>query len=565
MAVKKECKYALHIPAKYGVRPDLHMVKEVTYMEDGTEKTALRLIKDYKRPYYITKLSKRDHNDKKEWELKENLDMYHSTQSDMRKDIVKNLGQQFNASDYNAYRKSQFVYGAEITSTALIKKAYKDKYAVTPVFSVSAFDTETSMVDGSIIVASLAFKDEVIIAVTKDFVAFVGDVDLRLKQAIAKYLPKYKDTLKVHLHVVDNDLEIVKVIFAQAHTWKPDLLAIWRIDFDMPKVLSTLEKHKVDPTSVLCDPSIPEPARFCKYKQGPLKKITASGVLKPLAPSSQWHTLYLTAGFYAIDAMSVYRQVRTGKPEEPNYRLNDILTKELNTRKLNFEEAAGYEEGAWHSFMQKNFPIEYMVYNIYDCLGMLELDAKTNDLSHSFPAFADITDFDKFTSQPKRNADALHFYCLEKDRVLGVAPPMETTIAADVAEDNEEDGEEDEEDYSEGLGLRGWIVTLPAHLMTDDGYACIKEDPTLRTNIRGMVFDSDVESSYPNCTIVANVSKETTKTELLNIQGIDVELFKMQNLNLVSSPIMNSLEYCVNVFGLPNSISLLEEFTRQSS
>jgi len=61
-----------------------------------------------------------------------------------------------------------------------------------------------------------------------------------------------------------------------------------------------------------------------KYK----KKVTASGQVKPINPALQWHTLILTASFYVIDAMCVYRQLRMAAQEEPS-NLNYILQKEL--------------------------------------------------------------------------------------------------------------------------------------------------------------------------------------------------------------------------------------------
>ena len=42
---------------------------------------------------------------------------------------------------------------------------------------------------------------------------------------------------------------------------------------------------------------------------------------------------------------------------------------------------------------------------------------------------------------------------------------------------------------SETLDLTGWVITLPAHLVADNGLKCIEENPELRTNIRGHVGD----------------------------------------------------------------------------
>ena len=91
------------------------------------------------------------------------------------------------------------------------------------------------------------------------------------------------------------------------------------------------------------------------------------------------------------------------------------------------------------------------------------------------------------------------------------------------------------------------------------GQPIIKEDPSMLTSIRGFVYDSDVVSSYPTCTLVANVSKATTRKELIRIQGIDESVFRMQNLNIIFGEV-NSLDYCTTMFSMPKPKDLLEQF-----
>ena len=108
----------------------------------------------------------------------------------------------------------------------------------------------------------------------------------------------------------------------------------------------------------LCDPAVPYQYRVCRYKEGPTKKVTASGQQKPLNPALQWHTLELTASFYVLDAMCVYKRLRMAKQEEPSYALNAILDKELGIRKLSFTEAEQYSGLKWHQVMQQDFKLE---------------------------------------------------------------------------------------------------------------------------------------------------------------------------------------------------------------
>lgn len=59
--------------------------------------------------------------------------------------------------------------------------------------------------------------------------------------------------------------------------------------------------------------------------------------------------------------------------------------------------------------------------------------------------------------------------------------------------------------------------------------------------------------------MVLNVSKETTSRELISIDGIDEEVFRIQNLNLVIGQ-TNALEYVTTMFDAPKPNELLTLF-----
>ena len=329
-----------------------------------------------------------------------------------------------------------------------------------------------------------------------------------------------------------------------------------------------MKKYNRDPKEILCAPEVPYQHRLCEYKPGPTKRVSAAGKVFPINPAAQWHTFELTASFYIIDAMCAYKHLRLGDQEEPSYALDAILSKRLGIRKLKFEEAKDYEDLGlkWHQFMQSNYKVEYLVYNIFDCLSMLELDEKIKDLSYTLPAFSVTTDFWYFKSQPRRIADALHYFALENDYVMGTVGPSEKqAVTADVDDedpfaDASDDGDEDadEEKKQDVLGVEGWIITLPAHNMAL-GLPLIAEDRFVHTLFRAYVYDSDSVSSYPTCTSICNVSMTTTKRELISIEGIDEQDFRMQNLNMVIGA-TNAVEYCYSMFGAPDPASLLNDF-----
>lgn len=76
------------------------------------------------------------------------------------------------------------------------------------------------------------------------------------------------------------------------------------------------------------------------------------------------------------------------------------------------------------------------------------------------------------------------------------------------------------------------------------------EAPELHTNIRPMVMDCDAVSSYPSDSIAINISKDTMSKEILDIEGVEPIIGKLQNINLMFGKI-NSIEYCNRMFNFP--------------
>jgi hypothetical protein len=568
--VKKECKFAIHIPTNHPDKPDIHLIKEVIHYPDGTTKPSLRFIKDYQRPFYLTKPGYRNHKDKKEFEDLDKLQCFTSTQSQLRYNLAKALNKNWSKESLKELSASPYVYGTDISSTTFIKRQYELENPDTKsAYSVATFDVETDVVNGTnqIIMASTVFENQIVIGICNHFVAGLADPILQINQKIKQYLADYvaKLNLEVTIHLVDQPYDAVLACFNYIHKWMPDFLAIWNMDFDIPKILDACDQAGVSPKHLFSDPSVPKPYRYFKYNQGKKKKVTASGKVMPIPPSSQWHVVECPSSFFVIDAMCVYRILRLAKPEEPSYSLDAILNKELKISKLKFKEADQHKGLKWHQFMQTSYKLEYVVYNIFDSLSMIELDNKTLDLKFTLPTFAGVSDFANFKSQPKKISDALYFFLLERNKVLAAVGRLKDAIPEDVelADDHIDNEKEDDSDLST-LGLKGWIVTLPAMLIADNGLRCITEDDDMVTNIRAYTFDNDTVSAYPSCILACNISKETTSREIISINGIEEEVFKMQNINCLSGK-TNSLEYCVNMFNFPKPEQLLDLYLKQKN
>jgi len=557
---KREIRFAVHLPVNNYRERDAHYIKEAVHYSDGTIVPRSYIVKDWKRKIWVTSQVYRNYKEKKEFELLDRVMEQECTQSDLNKTVANLLGTPHLANNRNALKDSPYVYGYDLTSTSLIKlKSLQKNEGIQTPYSVAFSDIETDINTQEILLSTTTYGNKAHTSILAKFVKNIADVQRRVDAAIKMYLPDYPNLVST-IKVCRGEVELIEDTFKVINEWKPDLLCYWNMSFDVERILDRLKLFNVNPTRVLCDQSIPSEYRFCRYKKGITKKVTASGVLKPINPSLQWHTLHLTAPFYVIDAMCVYRQLRMATQEEPSYSLDAILGKELKKSKLKFKEADAHKGANWHIFMQENYPIEYIVYNIYDCLGMAELEEKNKDLSSSMPAFAGITDFAKFNSNPKKIVDALFSFGLERGKIIGTVPnlnkPEEELEAADI-EDIVEDSDEDSLDVSKykTLDLKNWIQLLPQANLVHDGLQCLEEYPNVKTNIRGVVIDMDSVSSYPSCTLVGNVSKETCVNELISIEGIAEEVFREQNLSICLGN-SNLTEFFSVMFDMPSLDSM---------
>lgn len=548
--VSKECKFVLHCPIS-DPENDIHIVKEIITYEDGKVEPNLNIIRNFKRPFWITKKHYQNHEQKKESEEIDKLDMFTETQSNLYKGIASRLGQRYiTAKSMRDVIKSQYLYGTDIDSKAIIKKIYKDKFpnAITP-NSLSVLDIETDIDNNDITIISVASHHEVYVCVVEKILKGRRDVISQLEYLYKKHIPKTELNSKIKpvFDIVKTERELLINTFKKIHEYKTDFIAVWNIDFDVPVIIEACKRNELDPKDLFSHPSIPNNLKYFEYKQGSKVKLTESGVHKPINPEEQWHIVLTPSYSYWIDAMCAHRYIRVGgKSVSGGYSLNNILEKELgkDMKKLKFEDENTYKLiGAdWHRYMLNNKPLEYIIYNAWDTMSILELDNKTKDLCTSISALIGISSYDIFNSGPKKIIDALHFFYIENKRVLG-------TKGAKQDEDNI-------------LGLSDWIMILESGFMKDDHGKVILEDPNMRTNVRGNLADYDAVSSYPSDTLAANVSKDTTSRELISIQGFEKNEFIKQNINLFFGKV-NSIEYCTTMLNFPTLEDLSNNFRKE--
>lgn len=540
-----EVRHIQYVQSSEDPEGDACIVKEIIHHPDGTSEPNLRVIRNYQRPWYITKEGFRGHPYKKGSEFLNKLQRFETNDRMMPAKIAKVLNKNRKNLNMRLLARSQYLYGTDITSPVLLKKSYQDHYnGPETISTLAVLDIETNVrsaplpEDQEIIYIGLTMKNKAFLCYTKEFLKGIANPDQKLQEAFDTYLGDKKRSRGITLETlqVNDPGEAVYETIKRAHAWAPDFLVIYNVDFDLSVMLKMCNKYGYDENYVFSDPNIPPDLKHIIYNRGAAKRVSSSGKVLSFNPWERWHSLIAPASFYLVCAMSTYAFIRKAEGNELSYKLDDVLEKNIGQRKLNFSFADHITDRTeWHFFMQANYKIEYGIYCLYDCIGVEELDEKTMDISTTLPGLIGISEYQNFNSTPKQLADDMHFHYLYNENSVI---------------DSTSDQMRDEELDNMVPTMAGWIITLPTHLVADNGMRIVKnmsEQPTL---YRGHVSDLDVRSAYPWGEITMNVGKETTAYEICRIENVTINEQRIVGLNITGGA-TNAVEYCNIIHKLP--------------
>ena len=548
-----ECKHVAYTRSAYGNKSDMLTIKEIVHMTDGTQTIRLSFKENYKRPFWMTKKIYQKKQQKKEWEYLNKLDRYESKQIDLCESIVRIQGFGNPKSNLKMLARSPYLYGADISPQALVKAAYQHRWpnTFTP-NTVAVIDSETDVVNGKgdvIILLTITMKNKAFIAVNENWLSNTANRQEEILNALNTHLRDDIEKRKIEFEIffTDRPGEMVEKVMAKAHEWKPDFVTFWNIDYDMTVMIEALENEGYDLPTVFSDPAVPVEYRHFRYKRGPKIKVKADGTAENLASYDQWHVVECPASFFMIDSMCVFRQIRRAKGKFPSYSLDYTLETNLKRNKLYFNIGDLGKPGSieWHVQMQMHHKVAYLVYNVFDCIGVELLDEKTRDLQTQISILSGFSEYEVFNSNPKRTSNDLHFFCLKNGKVAG-------TVSDQMVDELDECL----------LSLQDWIVTLPTHLVENNGIPLLRELPNVRSTVRKYVSDADITSTYPNGEIIMNLSKETTMMELGRIKGVTTSAQRLVGVNLTGGPV-NAIEIMEEVMRAPTSWDLLDAFMQE--
>uniref|UniRef100_A0AB39CCL2 Nucleic acid binding protein n=1 Tax=Pseudomonas phage RVTF4 TaxID=3236931 RepID=A0AB39CCL2_9VIRU len=609
--IGREAKHITYVADQFGKAHDAHFVKEVVHLKGGKNFSRLVPWYDYKRSWYVTQKGRRNHTEKKDYELLDNLQKYSSTQVSMARDIAKILGDYSQGPNPQLRKlaRSPYLYGSDVSSTCCLKNDYQTRYpGLISRNTVAGGDIETNVYesdkDGEIICMSVTHKENVYLAYLKKWVSDIAD-PIGDTYREMENLPELKAlmhgrNLSIEVEVVNTPADIVIQCFKRLHKWKPDFFAFWNISFDMGRILNTLKEYGIDPKDVFSDESVPKNFRFFHYKEDKAMMVTASGVSKSRGPQDQWHWITAPATFQCIDSMSTYRVTRLAKGKEPSYALDYILRKELSVD----EESVLKKDGDLQKFLDKcekkinqtpgSYPHWYINDEPAHCLDGAKIGDKVQL----------IVDFGKLNFEAVANLNGIEWHreMQTKHKIkYGLYNIIDSMRLEQLDEKIDDLGRSitlfskssDYKNFSSNpkrlvddmhfwylkrgqvigsssdqmvheldqyvVSHKDWIVTLPSFMAGQHGLRCVKDLPNYHTLIFAHVADLDIVSTYPNVSQILNIARETTVMEFCGIKGVS-ELYRREaGVNLTAGRV-NSIEITQKVMEAPRMDSLLKAF-----
>lgn len=619
---------------------------------DGTPvwSDKLAVIDNPKRPVWITKRKYQTHTKKKQFEKASRLDRYDVYNYELAERLAELLGKDPYSMRYKPSIKtlssSPYVYGADVGIEALIKRTYMNRTADNPYrahipYTHGALDIETHIEQN--VIGLIAFIHEKSISlgllsqymyeldkktgkrirVTEEYVRQV--VESSLNEFFETYGPRIKreyfknDTdlfdengkinFDLKTYVAKDEVDLIRWTCKQTHEKKTDYIAIWNIDYDIPKMIERLEYHGVDPKDVFCPEELDEEYRVAVFKRDNSTSNQKAHI------ADKWHAFNCTGYSRYYDQMCLHARTRKGQGRDNKNSLDYIAKKELGVGKYTFGEkghlgfcdiwardshghfvkrcnAEDLENGKIVDENGRKVKSSYAINiplidtetgkevvsmdDIY--AGLLDenedpLDppeaSHTEMITNRYPEYAAYNVIDSLLVQ------LMHWKNLDVIRVLpliGTSNLTDLDKQSVLLKNNFYDemvdegvlissvGKAKEFEYEKFMGRAGGTV-LSSVDAYNVGLYCVKELSTKESLARCSVYDIDAGSMYPTFMEVCNISQETKVSTVISIDGIkNTEEFE-NIFHATASPIENAVPVCSRYFGLPTYGELISKFS----
>ena len=208
-----------------------------------------------------------------------------------------------------------------------------------------------------------------------------------------------------HINFFDNEADLHRAVYRVINGAKPDVLAIWNLAYDIPKMIARQEKLGMDYVENMCDPAFPSSCKFVEVNVDNRGGIDISNrkTFMKIASTTKY-----------IDQMQTYAQLRKGQKSYGSNKLDNIGEIELGIHKREFGHGIDVKNAAIKDYWN------FVLYNINDVWMQVLIERVTNDLfAVVFDANQHACSFENLTKQTKYQKQIYYSEYIKRGYVPG--------------------------------------------------------------------------------------------------------------------------------------------------
>ena len=355
------------------------------------------------------------------------------------------------------------------------------------------------------------------------------------------------------IRLFDDEIILLRSLFAVLHKMSPDFILIWNMGYDIPTIIKRLIKLGENPINYFCHPDFEYP--YYKYNYDNIYKNDFKNKCESFDCTS--YSLW-------ADQMLMYAGIRKSKSDYGGNSLDNVAGIELNAEKRRYsKKTVSVINGAIEEYWN------FVKYSINDVLLQYGIDSKTNDLQTVFEQ--SLYGGTRFSKTLKQSVYLKNVFAIEYLNYVGIVPKNNDNVNYTKYRDEEKATDEDilaifqNDDNYDDISLPGALVGDPKN--NDYTGAMILGQ---RSNSY-FVFacDLDFSSLYPNIKLTTNIAPHTQhfrviiKHKILNDENPDNNPKFIRAGKMIEDYEMGDVCYVARWIGIPKTFDIIKEYSQE--
>lgn len=324
----------------------------------------------------------------------------------------------------------------------------------------------------------------------KDQAYFEDHLDKFLSECHDEFDSKYNKPQFI-IRIYDDEITMLKMLFAMLHKMRPDFIEIWNMSYDVPTIIKRLIKLGENPTNYFCHPDMEFP--YFRYNYDNIYKNDIKNKCESFdcTSYSRW-----------IDQMTNYAGINKSRSDYGGNSLDNIAKIELNAEKRRYDgKTVSVINGAIEEYWN------FVKYSINDVLLQYGIDNRTENTQALFEqSLYGGTRYDKTLKQSVylKNVFAIDFF------KHNIVPKNNNNVNYsrygndETAVDIDNVIQQSDADYDE-MSLPGALVGNPLN----NGHCGVEILGEKSNALFANVMDEDYSALYPNIKQVSNIAENT--------------------------------------------------------